>query len=171
MKYSAIIYSDCANGIGIRTSLFVSGCRNNCKGCFNKDLQDFNHGKEYTNNIKQSILDRVVDNNYYSGISLLGGEPMEPENAKELISLVSELKDRDKTKTVWTFTGYTYEFLAGFIGSDPRSILLSYTDILVDGPFELDKRDLTLKFRGSTNQRIIDVKESKKTGNIVLWKG
>ena len=182
MNYAGIITDDTGNGLGIRVSLFVSGCRNNCPGCFNKEQQDFNYGKEFTDKIIDDII-KECSEFYYSGLTLLGGDPMEPENATGLLPLIKRFKeevvnsDRHSgigvplaKRNIWTYTGYTYEDLIALSDDDARKILLINTDILVDGPFILEKKDISLKFRGSSNQRVIDVQESIKKGRMILYK-
>ena len=160
MNYSGIIKDDIANGSGIRTSLFVSGCRNNCPGCFNKKEQDFDYGEPFTDEVMEDIISSV-DNPYHSGISILGGDPMEPENAKALLPFVYKFRAKfGNSKSIWLFTGYTYEFL-NLQTNDERKSLLFLVDILVDGLFIESQKDLTLKFKGSKNQRIIDIRETK----------
>ena len=167
MNYGGIIKDDIANGVGIRTSLFVSGCRNNCPGCFNKEVQDFNYGKPLTKAVMLDIIDSV-DTPYHNGITILGGDPMEPENAKELLFLVKEFRKRFGTsRTIWIYTGYLYDDLIRLDNEDHRKRLLLATDVLVDGPFIESLKDITLKFRGSSNQRLIDCNESCMN-NIVL---
>ena len=168
MKYSGIIYDDISNGVGIRTSLFVSGCRNNCKGCFNKEQQNFEFGMPFTKEVEEKILDSVKDE-YYAGISILGGEPMEPENAKALTSFIIDFKNRYPKKNIWMYTGYTYEFLLSLDNSDPRKNNLLLIDVLVDGRFEEALKDVSLYYRGSSNQRIIDVKESITNHKIINY--
>ena len=159
MNYSGIIKDDIANGPGIRTSLFVSGCRNNCPGCFNPKEQNFDHGEPFTDEIIDYIISSV-DNSYYSGISILGGDPMEPENAEALIPFIDKFRDKfGDTKDIWLFTGYTYEFLSN--ANDSRKDLLYKVDVIVDGLFIESEKDLTLKFKGSKNQRIIDINKTK----------
>ena len=166
MNYSGIIKDDIANGIGIRTSLFVSGCRNNCPGCFNKAQQDFNYGKLFTEDIMNEIIDSVRFN-YYNGISILGGEPMEPENAKVVLDFVNRFRLKyANTKTIWLYTGYLYEDLIKT--KDSRNLLLKQIDVLVDGPFIESKKDITLKFRGSSNQRIINIPDTLKENKVIL---
>lgn len=160
MKYSGIIKDDIANGTGIRTSLFVSGCRNNCPGCFNKDAQDFNYGEEFTDKVIEDIIESV-NSPYYAGITILGGDPMEPENAEALLPLVNKFRERyNFDKDIWIYTGYLYEDILRLSNDDPRKKLLFETDVLVDGPFIMSLKDITLKFRGSSNQRIIDCTKS-----------
>lgn len=167
MRYSGIIKDDIVNGLGIRSSLFVSGCRNHCKGCFNKNAQDFDYGNIFTEEVMQDFIDSV-DAPYYNGITLLGGDPMEPENANELIPLVEEFRKKyGNSKTIWIYTGYLYEDILDLPNTDVRKILLLKADVLVDGPFIESLRDITLKFRGSSNQRIIDCNKSCRE-NIVL---
>lgn len=156
MNYANIKYNDIANGYGVRTTLFVSGCRNNCPNCFNKDAQNFNYGKEFTEDIAKKIIDSVKESQY-KGISILGGEPMEPENAKELVKFVKDFRSVYKdTKTIWLYTGYIYENILNY--NDARSELAELVDIIVDGPFVESKKSIILQFRGSSNQRIIDAK-------------
>ena len=172
MNYSGIIKDDIANGIGIRTSLFVSGCRNNCPGCFNKEAQDFNYGKHFT----QSVIDEIIDSvkeDYYDGISILGGEPLEPENLKPVLELIKQFRNKyGDSKTIWLYTGYKYEDIV----QSQRSIrfdIISQVDVLVDGPFIESLKDLNLKFRGSSNQNVIDIKSSKESNfqaTVYLYK-
>ena len=168
MKYSGIIYDDISNGVGIRTSLFVSGCRNNCKGCFNKEQQNFEFGMPFTKEVEEKILESVKDE-YYAGISILGGEPMEPENAKALTNFIIDFKNRYPKKNIWMYTGYTYEFLSSLDNSDPRKNNLMLVDVLVDGRFEEALKDVSLYYRGSSNQRIIDVKASIANHQIINY--
>lgn len=159
MNYSGIITDDVANGPGVRTSLFVSGCRNNCPGCFNPKEQNFSYGVPFTDEVMDYIVSSV-DNPYYSGISILGGDPMEPENAEALIPFVDKFRNKfGNTKNIWLFTGYLYEFLNST--NDSRYNLLFSVDVIVDGLFIESEKDLTLKFKGSKNQRIIDINKSK----------
>lgn len=172
MNYAEIKYCDIANGSGVRTSLFVSGCTHHCKGCFNAVAWDFNYGCEFTDTVKEELL-KSCEPDYVTGLTLLGGEPFEPENQTELLNLVKEFKKRFPNKTIWCFSGYTYEQLMGLFPSraktDMTEEMLSYIDILVDGKFEEDKHDITLRFRGSENQRIIDLNATRKACKIVLW--
>ncbi len=172
MNYAEIKYCDIANGSGVRTSLFVSGCTHRCKGCFNAVAWDFEYGNLFTDDIKEEIL-KSCEPDYVTGLTLLGGEPFEPENQTELAALVKEFKNRFPNKTIWCFSGYTYEQLAGVFPSraktDVTEEMLSYIDILVDGKFEEENHDITLRFRGSSNQRIIDLNATRKACKIVLW--
>lgn len=171
MNYGSIKELDTANGVGCRTSLFVSGCTHHCKGCFNEVTWDFGYGKPYTSETEDYIL-KTLNNDYVDGISILGGEPFEPENQYELISLLAFTTILGKN--IWMYSGYTYEEL-----TDPNSrchtectdIILSLIDVLVDGEFIEEQKDISLQYRGSKNQRLIDVQETRKQGKIVLWKG
>ena len=163
MNYGEIKKHDIANGRGIRVSLFVSGCRHHCKGCFNPETWSFSYGKEYTSETEKEILESLKPD-YIEGLSLLGGEPFEPENQPTLLNLVKNVRKEFPDKTVWCYSGYTFEELSGIIPSpaftEITKELLSLIDILVDGEFILEKKNISLKFRGSENQRILDVKKS-----------
>lgn len=157
MNYATIKFYDVANGTGVRVSLFVSGCRHHCKGCFNAETWDFCYGEPYTQETEDSIIDGLKPD-YITGLSLLGGEPFEPENQPALTALLRRVKTQLPEKTVWCYTGYTYDTdLAegGPVFTDVTREMLSYIDILVDGEFIEEQRDLTLRFRGSRNQRIL----------------
>lgn len=157
MNYATIKFYDVANGTGVRVSLFVSGCRHHCKGCFNAETWDFCYGEPYTQETEDSIIDGLKPD-YITGLSLLGGEPFEPENQPALTALLRRVKTQQPKKTVWCYTGYTYDTdLAegGSVFTDVTREMLSYIDILVDGEFIEEQRDLTLRFRGSRNQRIL----------------
>lgn len=157
MNYATIKFYDVANGTGVRVSLFVSGCRHHCKGCFNAETWDFCYGESYTQETEDSIIDGLKPD-YITGLSLLGGEPFEPENQPALTALLRRVKTQLPEKTVWCYTGYTYDTdLAegGSVFTDVTREMLSYIDILVDGEFIEEQRDLTLRFRGSRNQRIL----------------
>lgn len=166
MYYSDIKYPDVANGLGVRVSLFVSGCRRHCPECFNKEAQDFKYGKLFTDKEIKLIEDKLKLPQV-RGLSLLGGEPMEIENVTELLPLCKYLKSTYTNKDIWCYTGYTYEELLNRNNIATKEIL-KYIDILVDGDFQIDKKSLSLKFRGSGNQRIIDVQKTLKTKNIEL---
>lgn len=157
MNYATIKFYDVANGTGVRVSLFVSGCRHHCKGCFNAETWDFCYGEPYTQETEDSIIDGLKPD-YITGLSLLGGEPFEPENQPALTALLRRVKTQLPEKTVWCYTGYTYDTdLAegGSVFTDVTREMLSYIDILVDGEFIEEQRDLTLRFRGSRNQHIL----------------
>ena len=169
MNYAGIIHYDIANGVGIRESLFVSGCRNNCPGCFNKDQQDFNYGNEFSEDVMNDLLEHLSEP-HCKGLSILGGDPMEPENAAGLVPLINAFKKlKEEGKDLWVYTGYLYENLIELPFGDPRKKLLLNTDVLVDGPFVLEKKDVRLKFRGSSNQRVIDIQKSIGSGEIIKY--
>jgi len=170
MNYANIKYFDIANGVGVRTSLFVSGCRNCCEDCFNRETWDFNYGKPFTNQTELDIINSI-EPDYIAGLTILGGEPMERENQLDVLNLVKNVKKRFPNKTVWIFSGFTYEeLLSGTRASTKEAKeILSIADILVDGRFEKDKKNISLKFRGSENQRIIDLNKTKECGEIVFW--
>lgn len=171
MNYATIKYCDIANGEGVRTSLFVSGCRRHCPNCFNAVAWDFNYGEPFTKEVRNKILESLAPG-YINGLSLLGGEPFEPENQRALLPFLRLVRGRLPNKTVWAFTGFTWEELHTD-GSYPRcevtDELLSLIDVLVDGRFEEELHDISLRFRGSSNQRVIDVPRTLASGGITLW--
>ena len=168
MNYADIRPIDVANGPGIRVSLFVSGCTHHCKECFNPETWDFAFGKPFGEEEIQTILGHL-SKSYIRGLSLLGGEPFEPENQRTVLELVKRVRKELPDKDVWCYSGYLFENLAeGKVGSFSR-VLLEQLDVLVDGPFVLEKKDLGLRFRGSSNQRILDVKASLASGEVQLW--
>jgi anaerobic ribonucleoside-triphosphate reductase activating protein len=171
MNYATIKNCDIANGPGVRISLFVSGCTHRCKGCFNEVAWDFDYGQPFTQETIEEILNMLAPP-HIAGITLLGGEPFEPQNQPALLDLLRQIKAKMPEKSIWAFSGYLFEkdILAGRLG--PKEItqeFVSYLDVLVDGPFILEKKDLMLRFRGSSNQRLIDVKASLESGTTVLW--
>ena len=168
MYYSDIKYPDVANGLGVRVSLFVSGCRRHCPECFNKEAQDFKYGKPFTDK-EITFIESKLQLPQVRGLSLLGGEPMEIENVIELLPFCKYIKEYYPNKDIWCYTGYTYEELLNRNHKATQEIL-KYIDILVDGDFQKDKKDLSLKFRGSSNQRIIDIQKTLKDNKIVLVK-
>ena len=175
MNYAAIKKSDIANGEGIRTSLFVSGCRNRCKNCFQKETWAFDYGEPFTSDTESEIF-KTMELSVVKGITILGGEPMEPENQRGLLPFLKEFKRRFKDKTVWLYTGNVYEDLIGKNGEFYKRIditdeLLSYVDILVDGPFIEEEKSIGLRFRGSKNQRIIDMNKTREKGSVTIWDG
>ena len=175
MHYGAIKKFDIANGEGIRTSVFVSGCRNKCKNCFQPETWAFDYGNPFTDSVKEELFESMKSASV-RGLTVLGGEPMEPENQIELLPLLREFKQRFPDKNIWLYTGNTYEELTSPVGSHPKSLditkeLLSLVDILVDGRFEEEKKRLGLRFRGSSNQRIIDMNKTRSQGEIVIWDG
>ena len=172
MHYGAIKKCDIANGEGIRVSLFVSGCRNRCKGCFQPETWDFNYGNAFTDSTAEEIFS-AVDNPSVRGLTVLGGEPMEPENQKALLPFLLEYKRRFPQKTIWLYTGNLYEELTGNHRNhtDDTDELLSLVDILVDGRFIEEEKSIGLRFRGSKNQRIIDMAKTREQGKTVIWEG
>ena len=171
MNYAGIKYCDIANGLGCRTVLFVSGCRNHCEGCFQPQTWDFGYGEPFDEKVQQEILDSL-EPYYIQGVTLLGGEPMEPENQKALLPFVKKVKEQYPKKNIWAFTGYIYDqdlVSGGRKHTEDTDKLLSLIDVLVDGPFQLEQKDISLKFRGSANQRILDLQKTIKSGKIVLY--
>lgn len=171
MNYADIKKVDIANGTGIRVSIFVSGCTHHCKGCFNEEAWDFKYGKEFDEDAKQTIL-KELENPHISGLSILGGEPFEYSNQKGLLPLVKEIKEKYPEKSIWCYSGYTFDkdILQDMCKKwEETPKLLSYMDVLVDGKFEEENKKVGLRFRGSTNQRIIDVKKSIKENKAVLF--
>ncbi len=172
MNYSAIKPNDIANGDGVRVSLFVSGCRNCCKGCFNPETWSFTAGEVFTEATEEEIL-KQLDRYYINGLTLLGGDPFEIENQRGLISLIRKFKNRFPDKTIWAYTGYLYDVdlqEGGKRFCEVTRELLDAISVLVDGPFVEDLKDISLKFRGSSNQRLIDLKSTREVGKIVLVK-
>lgn len=171
MNYATIKYCDIANGTGVRTSLFVSGCRRHCPECFNAVAWDFGYGLPFDKAVRNEILGSLAPD-YIDGLSLLGGEPFEPENQPGLLALSRKIRAAYPEKSIWSFSGYLFDrdILAGKLGPwETTRELLSYLDVLVDGPFVASLKNLNLRFRGSSNQRLIDVPASLKTGAVVLW--
>ena len=171
MNYAEIKPCDIANGIGVRVSIFVSGCTHHCKGCFNEITWDFNYGKKFTVNTISNILE-LLNKSYISGLSILGGEPFEHNNQIALLPLLKEIKTRFPQKDIWCYTGYDYEkdLLETMCPKwEETRQMLSYIDILIDGEFIEAKKDLALRFRGSSNQRIIKVQESLASNQVILW--
>jgi len=168
LNYATIKNCDIANGPGVRVSLFVSGCTHRCPGCFNEIAWDFAYGEPFTQDTVDRILE-MLKPDYIQGLTLLGGEPFEPQNQSAVVDLLRQVKERYPGKSIWCFSGYLYEkdILSGRLG-DTREYL-SYLDVLVDGPFVEAKKNLSLRFRGSENQRLIDVPASLKKGITVLW--
>lgn len=171
MNYATIKWYDVSNGPGVRVSLYVSGCRNHCKNCFNPETWDFCYGEPFTREIEDKIIDALAPT-YIKGFTLLGGDPFEPENAEALVPFMERLRKKYPEKSVWCFTGYDYEadLLTGKKGDIDTNIrLLSTLDVLVDGKFVEELKDLNLLFRGSSNQRIILVRPSLENDEVVLW--
>lgn len=161
---------DIANGLGVRVSVFVSGCRHRCPGCFNEIAWEFDYGKEYTADIENEIIDALRPD-YIEGLSLLGGEPFEPENQPALLGLLRRVRKELPAKNVWVYSGFTLEELLGEsrARTEYTDEMLSLIDVLVDGRFIYAEKDITLRFRGSRNQRILDVPATLKAGCPVLW--
>lgn len=169
MNYGRIIKYDVANGEGVRTSLFVSGCTNNCPGCFNQEAQDFNYGKPYTQDTENMLLD-CIKQPYVAGLSILGGDPLCQDNKGLITLILLAYKVHILGKTTWLWTGFKWEDFNFTSGSSLQSMLLSACDVVVDGPFIEAEKDLSLAFRGSRNQRIIDVRKTLEKGEIILYK-
>ncbi|KLE15632.1 anaerobic ribonucleoside-triphosphate reductase activating protein [Clostridium sp. C8] len=162
MNYAKIRKFDVSNGPGVRTTLFVSGCTNNCEGCFNKDLQNFNYGDKWTKEIEDKFIEYVKNTNI-NGVNILGGEPMDQIKDKDLYNLLKRIKDETK-KDIWLWSGYLYEDI---LKNEDRMAMLSFVDVLVDGRFEINKRNISLKYRGSSNQRVIDIPKSIESRSII----
>lgn len=171
MKYGEIKNYDIANGEGVRISLFVSGCTHHCKGCFNAETWDFNYGKPFTGEVEDRIL-ADLEPAYIAGLTLLGGEPFEPVNQRALIGFVRRVRARYPEKTIWCYSGYTFDrdmVPGGKAYCECTEEFLSLLDVLVDGEFVEELKDITLVFKGSSNQRIIDVQKSLKEGQVCLY--
>ena len=172
MYYGTIKKSDIANGTGVRVSLFVSGCTHHCKGCFNEETWNFMYGQEFTKETEEEIL-KLLSPSYVSGLSLLGGEPLEFVNQQALLPFLEEVKRRYPEKTIWCYTGYLFEkdILNHMVPKwKITGRILELLDVLVDGPFIEEQKYITLLFRGSSNQRLIDVPKSLASGETILWK-
>lgn len=171
MHYGEIKNYDIANGIGVRVSLFVSGCTNHCEHCFQPETWDFTHGEPFTEKTQEELL-QMMEPDYIHGFTLLGGEPFEPENQRGILPFLQKLKQEFPEKTVWAYTGFMLEDLMTE-GTHPHceitETILSLIDVLIDGRFVEAKKDLSLQFRGSSNQRIIDLKKTLAEGRVILW--
>ena len=171
MNYATIKNCDIANGPGVRVSLFVSGCTHRCPGCFNEVAWDFQYGEPFTDQTIETILN-MLKPAYIRGLTLLGGEPFEPQNQGPVLELVRRIKQELPEKSIWAFSGYLFDkdIMSGRLGDwEITRELIGHLDVLVDGPFIQEKKNLSLRFRGSENQRLIDVPASLSTGGIVLW--
>lgn len=170
MHYSTIKDCDIANGIGVRITLFVSGCTNHCKNCFQPQTWDFDFGEPFTEETEEKLLE-MLKPDYINGLTLLGGEPMEPQNQRALVPFLKRVQETYPNKNIWCFTGFTYEILKTD-GSHPRcevtDEMLSLIDVLVDGRYVDELKDLTLQFRGSSNQRLIDMVKTRENGEVTL---
>ena len=170
MHYSTIKDCDIANGIGVRITLFVSGCTNHCKNCFQPQTWDFDFGEPFTEETEEKLLE-MLKPDYINGLTLLGGEPMEPQNQRALVPFLKRVREVYPNKNIWCFTGFTYEILKTD-GSHPRcevtDEMLSLIDVLVDGRYVDELKDLTLQFRGSSNQRLIDMVKTRENGEVTL---
>lgn len=162
MRYGTIKKTDIANGDGVRVSIWVSGCDFHCPGCFNLESQAYGYGEEFSSSTVQEITESLIPD-YISGLTILGGEPLAPRNIEQVTILAKVVRFLFKDKTIWIYTGYEYEEIKDLE-------ILRYIDILVDGRFIFDQKDISLQFKGSRNQRIISVPETIKTGEIVLWR-
>ena len=171
MNYGQIYYTDIANGAGCRTSFFVSGCTHHCKDCFSEQTWDFQFGDPYTKEIEDLLVESVKPT-YIAGLTILGGEPMEPSNQKEILPLIRRIKTEVPHATIWIYSGYMLEELQDPSNkrchTDETDEILSLIDVLVDGEFHADEKDISLSFRGSANQRIIDMNLTREKGEIVL---
>lgn len=173
MNYAKINKNDIANGIGVRVTLFVSGCTHFCKGCFNSEAWDFNYGQPFTTEVEDELLEALAPS-WIDGLTLLGGEPMEPQNQRALLPFLKRIKEMYPQKTIWCFSGYTLE---DELLKDSRARcevtdeMLSLIDVLVDGEFVEELKDISLRFKGSSNQRLIDLKPTLATGKVVIWDG
>ena len=172
MYYGELKKCDIANGTGVRVTLFVSGCTNHCPGCFQPQTWDFTYGQPYTADTEREIF-AELEKPYVRGLTVLGGEPFEPENQRELVKLLRQVKENYPEKDVWVFSGFTLDGELLREGSHPRcevtDEMLGYIDVLVDGRFVEELKDISLQFRGSRNQRVIDMNETRKTGVITQW--
>ena len=171
MHYGEIKNCDIANGIGVRVTLFVSGCTNRCPGCFQPETWDFTYGEPFTAETEEKLL-QMLSPSFINGLTLLGGDPFEPENQRALTPFLHRVRTAYPHKTIWAFTGFVYEDLLRH-GSHPRcevtDEMLELIDVLVDGPFVEKYHEVGLRFRGSRNQRLIDMNKTRETGQIVLW--
>lgn len=170
MHIGQIITADSANGTGIRVSVFVSGCTNHCKGCFQPETWDFEYGRPYTAEIENMIMSEL-SKSYYDGLTILGGEPFEQSNQREIIKLIRRIKAELPDRNIWIYTGFTYD--KDLVPDGCRYIectdeILDNIDILVDGRFILEQKNISLTFRGSENQRIIDMKKTREQGRVIL---
>ena len=170
MYYGEIKNCDIANGEGVRVTLFVSGCTNRCPGCFQPQTWDFQYGEPFTREVEDRLLAMLAPD-YINGLTLLGGEPFEPENQRALLPFLRRVREACPGKNIWAFTGFVYEDLQAegtHCRCEATDELLSLLDVLVDGRFEESRKDISLRFRGSSNQRLIDLNATRRSGEIVL---
>lgn len=171
MNYAEIKYFDIANGVGTRTTLFVSGCSHHCEECFQPQTWNFDFGEPFTREVEDQIIESL-EPSYVRGLTLLGGEPMEPDNQRDLVEFLERIKADMPSKTIWCFTGDLFEDLLDGMSlrrTEVTDRMLACIDVLVDGPYISDQHDISLRFRGSANQRLIDVPASLSAGEVVLW--
>ena len=173
MNYATIKWTDIANGEGVRISLFVSGCTHRCKNCFNEVAWDFTYGDLFDETVENKIIKELASS-YIAGVSLLGGEPLEPQNQKALLPFIKKIKNAYPDKTIWCYTGFVFDEKSGLLKETHKNTewtkeLISMFDVLVDGAYIEELKDIRLKFRGSSNQRVIDVKKSLAKGECVLY--
>ncbi len=171
MHYGEIKNCDIANGIGVRVSLFVSGCTNHCEHCFQPQTWDFTYGQPFTQDTETQLL-TLLEPRYISGLTLLGGEPFEPDNQRVLLPFLQKVKARYPQKTIWAFSGFTLEELwtpGSYAHCEATEPMLEQVDVLVDGRFIQAQKDISLRFRGSRNQRLIDMRRSRQEKAVVLW--
>ncbi len=171
MNYGEIKNCDIANGIGVRISLFVSGCTNHCEDCFQPETWDFGYGKKFTEETEQKIID-MLSPSYICGLTVLGGEPFEPSNQRRLLPFLKKVRETYPDKSIWCFTGFTLEQLekeGTHCHCEVTEEMLSLIDVLVDGRFDKNLKNISLRFRGSENQRLIDLKSTRECGTLTLW--
>ena len=173
MNYATIKYNDIANGLGVRTSLFVSGCTHYCKGCFNSEAWDFAYGQPFTKDVEDQILNSL-QSEFNDGLSLLGGEPFEPQNQAVLLPFLKRVRKAFPNKSIWCYTGFVFDENTGALKETHKNTpitkdLIALFDVLVDGPFIEEQKNIRLKFRGSENQRVIDVQKTLALGKCVLY--
>ena len=171
MHYGELKKCDIANGEGVRVSLFVSGCRNHCKDCFQPETWDFNYGNDFTEETEERILEMLAPD-YICGLTVLGGEPFEPENQRVLVDFLRKVRRKYPEKSIWCFTGFTLEMLeteGTHCHCEATEEMLSMIDVLVDGRFDKNKKNISLRFRGSENQRLIDLNLTRECGTLTLW--
>lgn len=171
MNYCNVKNCDIANGVGVRVSLFVSGCRNRCKNCFQPETWDFNYGKPFDEQTEEKLM-KMLAPSYINGLTVLGGEPMEPENQRALLPFLKKVKAACPQKTIWLYTGFTLEELRSpdcRAHTEYTEEILKLLTVLVDGRFVEEKKNISLRFRGSENQRLIDVAATLAAGSVTLW--